>query len=56
MVLIITQILGGNLGKSNVGFLQEQRSATQCLRHRTPHPQKAIALGVPIPSSDNFKV
>ena len=26
------------------------------ISNRTPYPQKAIALGVPIPSNDNFRV
>ncbi|KXS91620.1 hypothetical protein OA58_07100 [Microcystis aeruginosa NIES-88] len=32
-ILIITQILGGNLGKSNVGFLQDQRSLHSSASH-----------------------
>ncbi|MFM7883013.1 MAG: hypothetical protein ACKO8H_14685 [Microcystis panniformis] len=52
MVLIITQILGGNLGKSNVGFPYLNLT----YKIAPPPHQKAIALCVPIPSNGSFKV
>jgi hypothetical protein len=52
MVLIITQILGGNLGKSNVGFrhlnLQDQlkffKNSVGWVKERNPTNQMTMVL------------